>query len=165
MLRTERVNKVREPQEVARTSAKRFEDLIAWQRARSLTKVVYEVTASGPFARDLGLRDQIRRAAVSVMSNLAEGFERGGRTEFHQFLSMSKASCGELRSQIYVALDARYLDQKTFSELMSQAEEVGRIVGGLRSAVQAQRDKSKKNDRRDRGVLQPPQSSALSTQS
>ncbi|TLY43199.1 MAG: four helix bundle protein [Nitrospirae bacterium] len=78
--------------------------MIAWQRARSLTKVVYEVTASGPFARDLGLRDQIRRAAVSVMSNLAEGFERGGRTEFHQFLSMSKAVRARTRRHVSMGI-------------------------------------------------------------
>lgn len=78
-----------------RKRADKFEDLIAWQKAREMTKVVYRVTTSGPFAKDFGLRDQVRRAAVSVMSNLAEGFERGGRSEFHQFLSIAKSSCAE----------------------------------------------------------------------
>lgn len=77
-----------------------FEDLIAWQKARTLTGLVYEITNDGAFARDYGLRDQIRRAAVSVMSNVAEGFARGGRAEFHQFLVVAKGSCSELRSQL-----------------------------------------------------------------
>ena len=117
----------------------RFEDLIAWQKARELTKGIYEVTRQGVFARDYGLSGQIQRAAVSIMSNIAEGFERGGRGEFHQFLSTAKASCAEVRSQLYVALDVGYLNQARFDELMRQAEEVARIVGGLRSSVDRQR--------------------------
>lgn len=122
-----------------RLRADKFEDLIAWQKARELTKAIYQVTASGPFAKDFGLRDQIRGAAVSVMSNVAEGFERGGRSEFHQFLSIAKSSCAELRSQLYVALDATHLNPSTFRQLMFQAEEVARIIGGLRKAVHTQR--------------------------
>ncbi len=117
----------------------RFEELKAWQKARVLTKSIYEVTQQGTFARDFGLSGQIQRAAVSVMSNIAEGFERGNRGEFHQFLVISKASCAELRCQLYVALDAGYIDQTKFNELLSQAEEVGAIVGGLRAAVARQR--------------------------
>ena len=119
----------------------RFEDLIAWQKARALTGAIYEVTRQGAFARDFGLSGQIQRAAVSIMSNLAEGFERGGRGEFHQFLSTAKASCAELRSQLYVALDVGYLDQLRFNELLNQAEEVARIIGGLRVSVARQRIK------------------------
>jgi four helix bundle protein len=119
----------------------RFEDLIAWQRARVLTKEIYRVTSVGAFSRDFGLRDQIQRAAVSVMSNIAEGFERGSRNEFHQFLVISKGSCAEVRSQLYVALDAEYLDVVAFDELKDLAEEVGRIVGGLRVFVDRQRHK------------------------
>src|SRR3954466_10846731 len=81
----------------------RFEELIAWQKARVMTREIYWATESGKFARDFGLKDQIRRAAVSVMSNIAEGFERGGRAEFHHLLCVAKASCGEVRSQLYVA--------------------------------------------------------------
>ena len=73
----------------------RFEDLIAWQKARELTKEIYIITRQGDFAKDYGLRGQIQRAAVSIMSNVAEGFERGGRGEFQQFLSIAKASCAE----------------------------------------------------------------------
>lgn len=118
----------------------RFEDLIAWQKARELTRAIYEATRQGAFAKDFGLSGQIQRAAVSIMSNIAEGFERGGRGEFHQFLSTAKASCAEVRSQLYVALDVGYLDKTTFDRFIQQAEEVARIVGGLRVSVQRQKE-------------------------
>ncbi len=117
----------------------RFEDLIAWQKARRLTRAVYQVSRRGAFAKDFGLSGQIQRAAVSIMSNISEGFERGGRGEFHQFLSIAKASCAEVRSQLYVAFDVGYLNQDEFDHLLDQAEEVARIVGGLRVSVQKQR--------------------------
>lgn len=87
------------------------------------------------------LSGQIQGAAVSIMSNIAEGFERGGLGEFHQFLSTAKASCAELRSQLYVALDVGYIDSPTFHDLRTQSEEVGRIVGGLRVSIARQRTK------------------------
>jgi len=118
----------------------RFEDFVAWQKARALAAEIYKVTNEWEFARDYGLKDQIRRAAVSIMSNIAEGFERGRSTEFHQFLSIAKASCAELRSQLYVAFDASYLNQERFKELMTRAAEVGQIVGGLRASVERRRD-------------------------
>jgi len=118
----------------------RFEDFIAWQKARKLTSAIYKVTSEGGFARDFGLKDQIRRAAVSSMSNLAEGFERGRPAEFHQFLSVAKGSCAELRTQLYVALDAGYLSIPMFEGLMVQATEVGLILGGLRLSVERRRD-------------------------
>ncbi len=108
----------------------RFEDLIAWQKARLLTKDVYAVTSKAPFSRDYGLTGQMQRAAVSVMSNIAEGFERSGPGEFHQFLSVAKASCGELRSQLYVAHDVGYLGSEGFHSLLALTEEVSAIVGG-----------------------------------
>ncbi|MGH9897519.1 MAG: four helix bundle protein, partial [Pyrinomonadaceae bacterium] len=123
-----------------RKRVERFEDLIAWQKARLLTRKIYVVTEQGQFAKDFGLRDQIRRAAVSIMSNLAEGFERGRSTEFHQFLSIAKGSCAELRAQLYVALDAGHINEDKFNELMIDGMEVGRIIGGLRAAIQRQRD-------------------------
>jgi len=121
----------------------RFEELIAWQKARILTAEIYKATSNGDFGKDFGLKNQIQRAAVSVMSNVAEGFERARPAEFHQFLSMSKASCAELRSQLYVAFDVGYLDKKQFETLMALALEVARIVGGLRSAVERNRDAQK----------------------
>ncbi len=118
----------------------RFEDFVAWQKARALTRDVYRVTRAGAFASDFGLKDQTRRAAISIMSNIAEGFERGKSTEFHQFLSMAKGSCAELRSHLYVALDAGYLEQAAFDGLMADAEQVGRMVGGLRASAERRRD-------------------------
>ena len=121
----------------------RFEELIAWQKARSLTSAVYEATRQGGFARDFGLSSQIQRAGVSIMSNIAEGFERNSPGEFHQFLSTAKASCAELRSQLYIALDAGYLSQERFTQLLQQAEEIGKIIGGLRAAVDRQRNEQR----------------------
>ena len=121
---------------------RKFEDLIAWQKARSLTREIYRVTSTGAFAKDFGLREQIRRASVSIMSNIAEGFERGGRIEFHRFLNIAKGSCAELRSQLYVAHDVDHLEEHLFSRLLGQAEEVARIIGGLRVAVRNRKGSS-----------------------
>jgi len=121
----------------------KFEDLIAWQRARKLTGLVYQLSSSGKFSRDWGLRDQIRRASVSIMSNLAEGFDRAGRAEFRQFLVIAKGSCAEVRAQLYVALDAGYISQEQFEKTYAIADETGRIVNGLRVAVERQRDAEK----------------------
>jgi len=119
----------------------KFEDLIAWQKARELTKQIYAITNEGIFSKDFGLRDQIRRASVSVMSNLAEGFERGGRGEFHQFVVIAKGSCAEVSSQLYVALDVGYITQEKFDQIDNLALEVSRIIGGLRASIQKQRNK------------------------
>ena len=119
----------------------KFEDLIAWQKARKLTERVYRTTNQGNFAREFSLKDQIRRAAVSTMSNIAEGFERGGSAEFHRFLVMAKGSCAELRNQLYIALDVAYIPADAFDSLMREAIEVGKIIGGLRASVQRQRAK------------------------
>ena len=121
----------------------RFEDLIAWQKARDLTRAVYETSRQGAFSRDFGLAGQIQRAAVSIMSNVAEGFERGGRAEFHQFLSTAKASCAEVRSLLYVACDVGYVDKPTSENLLELAREVARIIGGLRATVERQRNENR----------------------
>jgi len=118
-----------------RRRIERFEDLIAWQKARELAKRVYLVTQTGRFARDFGLASQIQRASVSVLSNIAEGFERAHPAEFHQFLAVARGSCAEVRAQLYIAFDIGYIDDRTFTELLSLATEVGRIIGGLRLAV------------------------------
>ena len=118
----------------------KFEDLIAWQKARELTKEIYEISSQEPFNKDFGLRNQIQRAAVSIMANLAEGFERGKRTEFHQFISIAKSSCAEVRSHLYVALDARYLGSPQFDLTMAKAKELSLILGGLRVSVAKQRE-------------------------
>ena len=116
-------------------SIRRLEDLIAWQKARELTRAVYQCTGHGAFSQDFGLKRQIQRAAVSTMSNIAEGFERHRPREFHQFLSVAKSPCAELRSQLYVACDVGYLDRSDFERFMNQAEEVARIIGGLRASL------------------------------
>jgi four helix bundle protein len=117
----------------------RFEDLIAWKKARALTSAIYRATAVSSYSTDYVLKNQMRRATVSIMANIAEGFERMRPTEFHQFLSIAKGSCAELRSQLYVALDAGHLDQAEFDLLLEQTSEVGRILGGLRAAVSQRR--------------------------
>ncbi|CAN5851960.1 four helix bundle protein [soil metagenome] len=117
----------------------KFEELIAWQKARKLTARIYGATNEGSFSKDYGLKDQVRRAAVSCMSNMAEGFERGSLAEFNRFLSIAKGSCAELRTQLYIAFDVGYLEKQSFESLMTQAMEVGNIIGGLRAAVERRR--------------------------
>lgn len=121
----------------------RFDDLIAWQKARVLTRAIYELTRKQLFAKDFGLCGQIQRAAVSIMSNIAEGFERGGRAEFYQFLVVAKASCAEVRSLLYVTLDIGYINSEDFNKVSNLALEVGRIIGGLRASVAKQRTEGK----------------------
>ena len=110
---------------------KKFEDIEAWKKSRELTRQIYRVSATGPFARDFALRDQIRRAAVSIMSNIAEGYDRSGTREFIQFLATAKGSAAEVRCQLYVALDQAYVDNSTFSELSALATEIGNMIAGL----------------------------------
>lgn len=121
----------------------KFEDLIAWQKARELTKNIYTLTNQRAFIKDFSLRNQIRRASVSIMSNIAEGFERGERSEFHQFSVIAKGSCAELRSQLYVSLDVGYIDLATFQTLDALAMETSRAIGGLCASVYKQKMKTK----------------------
>jgi four helix bundle protein len=116
-------------------AVERFEDLIAWQAARVLVRDVYSTTRNVPFANDRSLCNQIQRAGVSAMANIAEGFERGTLAEFRQFLSIAKGSTAEVRAFLYVALDVRYLDSDAFAQLMNQANETGRLIGGLRKSI------------------------------
>jgi four helix bundle protein len=112
---------------------KKFEDISAWQKSRELTKEIYSVTGQGSFARDFGLKDQIRRASVSIMSNIAEGFERSGTGEFMQFLATAKGSAGEVRSQLYVALDQDYIMRTRFEVMANSATQISRMISGLMS--------------------------------
>ena len=128
----------------------RFEDIEAWKKARELAKEIYAISNEGLFSRDFGLRDQIRRAVVSVMSNIAEGFERGGDVEFRRFLSITKGSVGEVKAQLYVALDAGMIDQAKFDSLYQKATETGNLVGGFMrylSRESAGHESRVKNDR------------------
>ena len=110
---------------------KHFSEIEAWQKARELTRDIYAVSNNGAFAKDFGLRDQIRRASVSIMSNIAEGFERSGTGEFVQFLSMAKGSAGEVESHLCVAIDLDYLDKAAFDRLSSATTETARLIGAL----------------------------------
>ena len=109
----------------------RFEDLIAWQKARRLAADVYAATRERQFAKDFSLTDQIRRAVVSVGSNIAEGFDRGNNKEFITFLGIAKGSAAEVRSQLYTAFDVGSIKDSEFDQLKSLAEEVARLVNGL----------------------------------
>ena len=109
----------------------RFEDIEAWQKARLLSKRIYQLTAAGKFARDFGLRDQIRRASVSIMANIAEGFGRSGSAEFKQYLSTAKGSAAEVQSHLYVASDAGLIGEDEFKELYDLADETARMIGGF----------------------------------
>lgn len=113
----------------------KFEDLIAWQKAKELSIAIYRVTAEGAFSKDYGLRDQIRRAAVSVMSNVAEGFERYSRQEFKQFLSIARGSVAEVRSQLHLARDLRYIEDEIFKELSDRCFAISRLLGALRTSL------------------------------
>ena len=113
----------------------RFEELVAWQKARELARGIYLASRNGPLAKDFAFCSQIQKAAVSVMANIAEGSERLHSKEFHQFLSVAKASCAEVRSHLYLALDVGYIDQTTFQTLMAQADEAARVIGGLRASI------------------------------
>lgn len=117
----------------------RFEDLIAWQKARSLTAEIYRASGQGRLFRDFALRDQIRRAAVSIASNIAEGFERWSLGEFHRFLTYAKGSCGELKTQLYIAGEVGYLDEPALVPLLSHAQSVGEIIGRLRKSIERPR--------------------------
>lgn len=110
---------------------KYFEDLQVWKTARELTSKAYAVTGDGAFSKDFGLRDQIRRAAVSVMSNIAEGYERGGNQEFIQFLSIAKGSCGEVRSQLYVAVDQTYLEKRDGEKLIDEFRKLSIMINNF----------------------------------
>ncbi|MFA6545504.1 MAG: four helix bundle protein [Limisphaerales bacterium] len=114
----------------------RFEDIEGWKKGRELRKAVYQASKQGEFTRDFSLKDQIRRAAQSVTSNIAEGFERGGNREFIQFLSDAKGSCGEVRDQLYTALDESYLTQAEFDKLYAQAMETSRLIAGFMKYLQ-----------------------------
>lgn len=108
-----------------------FEEIEAWQKARELTRAVYKCSGAGSFSKDFGLRDQIRRASVSIMSNIAEGFERGGSAEFTQFLAIAKGSAGEVEAQLYVALDQGYVTEEEFHSIKGAASSAKRLIAGL----------------------------------
>ena len=109
----------------------RFEDMEVWQLARTVTSKIYKVTSHGLFAKDYGLRGQIQRAAVSIVSNIAEGFERNSNGQFLQFLDVAIGSASEVRSQLYIALDLGYIDCRQFDELFADVSSIGRMLTRL----------------------------------
>ena len=117
---------------------KRFEEIEAWQTARELTRLVYSITEEGKFAKDFGLKDQIRRACVSIMSNIAEGFESKTQPAFIRYLGIAKASAGEVRAQLYVANDVKYLSDEQFAQLFDIAEKSSRQLSRFISYLEAQ---------------------------
>jgi four helix bundle protein len=108
-----------------------FEEIIAWQKARALNSELYLITDQGDFSKDYGLRDQIRRASISITSNIAEGFERETTKEFIRFLYIAKASSGEFRSQLYLAIDLKYISNNEFERLNFKVNEVSKLISGL----------------------------------
>ena len=122
----------------------KFEELECWQFARELSKQVYEITLQLPLNKDYSLRDQIRSSSGSVMDNIAEGFDRGGNKEFRQFLSIAKASCAEVRSQLYRCKDQEYISPEVFDELYAKAERIGKAITGLMKYLSATEIKGNK---------------------
>ena len=108
-----------------------FEDIEAWRSSREVNKLICAITANEKFSRDFALTNQMRRASISVLSNIAEGFERGGDKEFVQFLSVAKGSCGEARAQLYIALDQHYISAAEFDSISNKLSETGRLISGL----------------------------------
>lgn len=115
----------------------RFEEIEAWQTARELTKMIYSIMEEGKLSRDFGLKDQLRRASVSVMSNIAEGFESSSQALFIRYLGIAKASAGEVRSQLYVARDVNFLIDQQFLQLFQIAEKASRQISRFMSYLEA----------------------------
>jgi four helix bundle protein len=116
---------------------RRFEKIKAWQKAREVTRTIYQVTADEACAKDFGLRDQIRRAAVSIMANIAEGYGRRSNREFASFLNIAHGSAAEAQSHLYVALDLNYINQDTFNELYELFDEISRMIMALSQHLRA----------------------------
>jgi four helix bundle protein len=134
-------------------AAEAFEDLHVYQRARELTNEIYRLTRQGAFSRDHGLADQIRRAAVSVLSNIAEGFERGAKTEFIQFLYIAKGSCGEVRAQLQVAHDQQYVPDADHARLHDLVRRIGGMLSNFIAHLQATDYRGGKFSRPRRQIL------------
>ncbi len=109
----------------------RIEEIEAWKRACRLAVNIYKLTTGGPFEKDWGLRDQMRRAAVSIPSNIAEGYERGSHAEFNRFSMIAKGSCGELNTQLYIAEAIGYIEKSTARELIEEITEISSMLRGL----------------------------------
>ncbi len=120
----------------------RFEDLQVWQKACAVNKQAYSITRQRTFSRDFGFVDQFRRASISVMNNIAEGFDRYRRNEFLQYLSVSKGSAGELRSMLYVALDVGHIDQPSFDTMLRQLNDLSSSISSFRTGLERSKPKA-----------------------
>jgi four helix bundle protein len=116
---------------------KSFEDLEVWQLSMALCTEIYELTNTDLFSKDFGLKDQIRRSAISIPSNISEGFERDSKNQFLYFLSISKGSCGELRTQLNIAFNLNYLEKKKFEELKKKCLETSKQLSGFSKYLKA----------------------------
>ena len=126
------------------STIKRFEDLEVWKLARELCNDVFQLTSQKDFSRDFGLRDQINNSSGSIMDNIAEGFERDGSKEFSQFLAISKGSCGECRSQLYRALDRKYISPEQFELTSQKTIDLGRKIANIMSYLKSSELKGNK---------------------
>jgi four helix bundle protein len=135
-------------------AAESFEDLHIYQRARELASAVYKITRGNDFERDFGLVDQIRRAAVSILSNIAEGFERGSKTEFIQFLYIAKGSCGEVRAQLQIAQDQSYLQHDEYQRLYDLCKQINGMISNFIAHLQKTDYQGEKVSRPKRLALQ-----------
>jgi four helix bundle protein len=140
--------KVRRRATMTMATIERFEDIEAWKKGRELRQAVYAASKRGDFSRDVALKHQIRRAAQSVTSNIAEGFEREGNREFIQFLSDAKGLCGEVRDQLYTALDESYVSREEFNRLYELSIDVSRLISGFMKYLQQSEMRGSKFKRR-----------------
>ncbi len=113
------------------SAIKKFEEIESWQMAKELVKKIYAISVHTSLRRDYGLKDQIQRASVSIMSNIAEGFERGNPKEFRYFLRIARGSCGEVKSQLYVLKDLGYIEEQLFEECYNLAVKIGKSINGF----------------------------------
>jgi four helix bundle protein len=124
-----------------RMKIQRFEDVLAWQKARGVVGIVYQISSQAGFNRDFSLRNQIRRSAISIMANIAEGYNRHSRKEFIRFLSISLGSASETKSHLYVALDQSYISEPDFQTAYESLNEVARLISGLIEYLKSERAK------------------------
>ena len=127
-------------------SSKNFEDLEIWKHARDLANTIYKLSKSDKFSKDFGLRDQIRRAAVSIPANIAEGFERGTNAEFKHFSMISRGSCGELRTHLYIAEAVGYLDKDVARSFIAECMEISSMLTGLSKTLKPPNPSTKPNE-------------------
>jgi four helix bundle protein len=123
---------------------KHFEDLLVWKSSRELVNEICSLTRSGSFRKDFSLVDQIRRAGISIMSNIAEGFERGSNQELIQFLYIAKGSCGEVRTQLLIAFDQKYITYKEMEETKELAKKVSGMLANFISYLKRSKLKGSK---------------------